>query len=279
MASRGEPDPILKWAGGKRQLVPQILGRLPRKMKTYYEPFVGGAAVFFALARETERRFERAVLSDRNKDLIALYEAIRDDVDGVIEKLSELPHSEQDYYRIRDEHRPRSKAAKAARLIYLNKTGYNGLYRVNSKGEFNVPFGRYARPKICDEPRLRAAAAVLQGVELLVEDFEVVCKRAKKGDAVYLDPPYLPVSATSSFASYHSVPFGLLEHERLARTFAQLKRRNIAALLSNSDTQDTRRLFGGFELATVQATRAINSNAKRRGPVPELLVGTEGRSA
>jgi DNA adenine methylase len=276
MASRGEPDPILKWAGGKRQLVPQILGRLPRKMKTYYEPFVGGAAVFFALAKEKEKRFERAVLSDRNKDLIALYQAIRDDLERVIEELEGMPHSETDYYRVRDA-RPRTAAKRAARLIYLNKTGYNGLYRVNSKGEFNVPFGRYARPKICDEPRLRAASAVLQGVELLVEDFEIVCKRAKKGDAVYLDPPYLPVSPTSSFASYHSVPFGLEEHERLARTFASLQRRNIAALLSNSDTRDTRRLFGEFALATVQATRAINSNAKRRGPVPELLVGTEAR--
>jgi DNA adenine methylase len=276
MASRGEPDPILKWAGGKRQLVPLILGRLPRKMKTYYEPFVGGAAVFFALAKEKEKRFERAVLSDRNTDLIALYQAIRDDLERVIEELEGMPHSEADYYRIRDA-RPRAAAKRAARLIYLNKTGYNGLYRVNSKGEFNVPFGRYARPKICDEPRLRAASEVLQGVELLVEDFEVVCKRAKKGDAVYLDPPYLPVSPTSSFASYHSVPFGLEEHERLAQTFASLQRRNVAALLSNSDTRDTRRLFGGFALATVQATRAINSNAKRRGPVPELLVGTEGR--
>jgi DNA adenine methylase len=274
MASRSEADPILKWAGGKRQLVPQILERLPRKMKTYYEPFVGGAAVFFALAKE--KRFERAVLSDRNTDLIELYRAIQSDVDAVIAELKNMPHSEADYYRIRDS-RPRSAAKRAARLIYLNKTGYNGLYRVNSKGEFNVPFGRYARPKICDEPRLRAAAEVLQGVELLVEDFEVVCQRAKAGDAVYLDPPYLPLSPTSNFSSYHSLPFGLEEHERLARTFQKLARRRVAAVLSNSDTEETRRLFGSFDLVTVQATRAINSNAKRRGPVPEILVGTAAR--
>lgn len=273
MVSRGEPAPILKWAGGKRQLVPQILERLPRKMKTYYEPFVGGAAVFFALAKEKQRRFERAVLSDKNKDLIELYQTIQSNVEAVIAALERLPYSEEDYYRIRDE-RPRSKVQRAARLIYLNKTGYNGLYRVNSKGDFNVPFGRYVNPKICDAPRLRAAAEVLKGVELVVDDFESVCQRAKKGDAVYLDPPYLPVSPTSSFASYHNAPFGLDEHERLAKAFASLKKRGVAALLSNSDTPETRRLFGKFELSTVQATRAINSNAKRRGPVSELLVGT-----
>ncbi len=230
MASRGEPDPILEWAGGKRQLVPRILGRLPRKMKTYFEPFVGGAAVFFALAKEKERRFERAVLSDRNKDLIDLYKAIQSNVDGGDRGARELaalragllPHPGR-APAVRRSGRRRGSSTST-------RPGTTGSTASTARASSTSRLGRYARPKICDEPRLRAAAAVLQGVELLVEDFEIVCKRAKKGDAVYLDPPYLPVSATSSFASYHSVPFGLDEHERLARTFTSLKRRNIAAL-------------------------------------------------
>jgi DNA adenine methylase len=270
IAARGARlGPVLKWAGGKRQLLKQILRRLPDKIGTYYEPFVGGGAVFFALS--SERRFERAVLADRNRELVEVYTVLRDDVEALIVRLERLPHSESAYYRIRAE-RPRSMLGRAARIIYLNKTGYNGLYRVNSRGEFNVPFGRYTRPKICDAERLRAAARALSGVELLVEDFETVCLRARKGDAVYLDPPYLPRSRTASFASYHSEPFGLDEHRRLANVFADLGRRRVAALLSNSDTEDTREIFSAFAVDTVSASRPINSNAARRGLVSEILV-------
>ncbi len=261
--------PVLKWAGGKRQLLEPILDRLPARIETYYEPFVGGGAVFFALAERD--RFQKAVLADRNRELVDVYRALRDDVDALIGELQSLPHSERAYYRIRAE-RPRTLVKRAARLIYLNKTGYNGLYRVNSKGEFNVPYGRYKRPNICDEKRLQSAARALAGVELLVEDFETVCKRAKKGDAVYLDPPYLPVSRTANFASYHHERFGIEEHQRLARVFGELGRRRIAALLSNSDTEETRQIFAPFAIDTVHASRAINSNASRRGPVSELLV-------
>ncbi len=272
MASRGDPGPVLKWAGGKRQLLDEILTRLPRKIATYYEPFVGGAAVFFQLAEEG--RFERAVLADQNKDLIDVYRALQSDADRVIQFLSRTPYdenSEEAYYSIRAS-RPRALAERAARIIYLNKTGYNGLYRVNSRGEFNVPFGRYAKPNICDAPRLRAAAQALRHVELKVADFEDVCAMAGKGDAVYLDPPYLPVSRTANFASYHRDPFGVDEHERLARVFGTLAKRGVSALLSNSDTKDTRKIFAEFKVDEVSAARPINSNAARRGKISEILV-------
>ena len=192
------PQPVLKWAGGKRRLVPDILAALPERIDTYYEPFLGGGAVFFALA--AARRFRRAVLSDQNPDLVCVYEASRDDVVGVIDALSGMRHSEAEYYRVRSS-RPRAAARRAARIIYLNKTGYNGLYRVNRSGHFNVPFGRYVRPKICDADNLRAVAGALQGVEVLVSDFEAVVAGARNGDAVYFDPPYVPISETASFTS------------------------------------------------------------------------------
>jgi len=279
MASREDAGPVLKWAGGKRQLLDEILRRLPQKMATYYEPFVGGAAVFFALAEQ--KRFERAVLADRNKALVEVYQALKKDVDAVIRALRKPPdaeNSEQAYYRIRAE-KPRTLAARAARIIYLNKTGYNGLYRVNSRGEFNVPFGRYAKPNICDEPRLRAAARALQNVELMVADFAEVCALAGKGDVVYLDPPYLPVSRTASFASYHSEPFGLEEHQRLAQVFGSLAKRGVWTLLSNSDTKETREIFAEFKVEAVSAARPINSNAARRGKISEILVSPRAARA
>jgi DNA adenine methylase len=263
------PQPVLKWAGGKRRLVPDILAVLPLQVETYYEPFLGGGAVFFALA--AQGRFRRAVLSDQNSDLVAVYLAVRDDVEGVIDVLRGMPHSEQDYYRIRGS-RPRTLVRRAARIIYLNKTGYNGLYRVNRAGEYNVPFGRYARPNICDADNLRAVARALQGVEIAVSDFESTVRGAQAGDAVYFDPPYVPLSATSSFTAYHREPFGWEEHLRLARVFAELSERGVRVALSNSDTPETRQLYERFECSLVQVRRPINSNAQGRGPVNELLV-------
>jgi DNA adenine methylase len=265
--------PVLKWAGGKSQLLPHILERLPEQIETYYEPFVGGGAVFFALAGK--QRFQRAVLGDRNPNLVAVYQALKQDPDGVIERLRsyQKSHSEAAYYEVRKK-KPRALVEKAARVIYLNKTGFNGLYRVNRSGEFNVPFGRYENPRILNEPRLRAVAEVLAKVEIKLADFEEICKMAKKGDAVYLDPPYLPVSTTSNFAEYHAEPFGLEEHERLAKVFDKLRKRGVCAVLSNSDTPDTRRLFDAPNLEIVAARRAINSDHTRRGPVGEILVST-----
>ncbi len=269
MTSRRPPQPVLKWAGGKRQLLPQILSHLPERIDTYYEPFVGGGAVFFALA--AEGRFRRAVISDQNADLICVYEAVRDDVEGVIAALSRMPHSEEAYYRVRSS-RPRTLARRAARVIYLNRTGYNGLYRVNRSGQFNVPYGRYKRPRICDADNLRSVSEALNQVTVRVEDFETVVRRARRGDAVYFDPPYVPVSRSASFAAYHSVPFQLDEHRRLTRTYRRLVECGVCAVLSNSDTPETRALYSELSFDVVSARRSINSNTQGRGPVRELLV-------
>lgn len=269
------PKPLLKWAGGKRQLLPHILSKLPSQMETYFEPFVGGGAVFFALA--AEQRFERAILSDQNQELICTYQAVKSNVAGVIKVLRTLPHNEEAYYRIRAQ-QPRLPERRAARMIYLNRTGYNGLYRVNRSGKFNVPFGRYVRPTICDEQRLVAVSRALQGVTLQVADFQQLVSRAKPGDAVYFDPPYVPLSPTARFAEYHKVQFGEKEHKRLAGVYESLQRRGVQVVLSNSDTPITRALFGHLCFETVQARRNINSAAHRRGPTNELLVYTEGNS-
>lgn len=269
-------EPVLKWAGGKRQLLPAILARLPQRIETYFEPFVGGGAVFFALA--AERRFRRAVLSDRNPDLVDVYLALQSEVGDVIERLKRLRarHSEEEYYRVRAA-KPRGRAGRAARFIYLNRTGFNGLYRVNRSGQFNVPFGRYVNPTILDEPRLLAVAACLRDVEISAVDFAVSCARARGRDAVYLDPPYLPRSASSSFSAYYAEPFGAEQHARLARTFAELSERGVATLLSNSDTPETRGLFGAHRVETVAARRSINSVGGGRGAISEILVSAVGR--
>lgn len=261
--------PLLKWAGGKRQLLEQICRRLPEKIDTYYEPFVGGGAVFFSLAEKG--RFRRAVLSDQNDELICTYRAVKEDVGAVIRELRKLPHSEDDYYEVRA-WKPRSAAKRAARMIYLNRTGYNGLYRVNRSGQFNVPFGRYVRPNICDEDRLRAAARAFSGVELLVSDFSRAAQKSRSGDAVYFDPPYVPVSNTAKFAEYHRIAFGDEEQQVLVHVYEELCCRGVAVVLSNSDTPRTRALYRHLCYEEVSARRNINSAADRRGPTTELLV-------
>lgn len=269
--------PILKWAGGKSRLVARIVQRLPERIDTYYEPFVGGAAVFFALA--SQGRFKRAVLGDLNRDLVDVYKGVKEDVDAVILLLEDYRrrHSRETYYETRQlDPATLELPARAARLIYLNKTGYNGLYRVNRSGQFNVPFGRYENPSICDEPRLRAAAEALRrrSVSIKVGDFEKLSQRAEAGDAVYFDPPYVPVSKTASFTNYHSASFGDEEHLRLASTFKQLTLRKVAAVLSNSGGKATQLLYrgAGIEVEKVLVARSINSKSTARGNVTELLV-------
>lgn len=268
---RSAARPFLKWAGGKTQLLPKILARLPARIDTFYEPFVGGGAVFFALARQG--RFRKATLSDRNPELVHVYQVVKSNVDDLVTELRRLErgHCREQYYEVREQ-RPRSPVRRAARLLYLNKTGYNGLYRVNRAGQFNVPFGRYERPRIVNEEVLHAASRALSSVQLSVQDFAQACRRARPGDAVYFDPPYLPVSATSNFTAYDSHPFGLEEHARLAEVFAALADRGVCAVLSNSDTRETRALFAAFRSSRVKVARAINSKGAGRGAVSELLV-------
>ena len=269
--------PFLKWAGGKRALVPEILERLPEGINTYYEPFLGGGAVFFALAARSA--FKRAVICDRNRDLIDAYLGVRDDVDGVIARLARLRHDNRTYYRLRSQDPAKlNRTQRSARIIYLNRTCYNGLYRVNRAGRFNVPFGRYKNPRILDRDNLWAVSRTLQKTSIAESrDFEALVEKAEPGDAVYFDPPYAPVSSTASFTAYDSLPFGDDEQERLAKVLRQLQRRGVYALLSNSDVPLTRRLYKRYACDSVQVHRRINSRADRRGPVSELLVRTHAR--
>lgn len=270
----GTAAPFIKWAGGKTQLLGPILAALPARIDVYYEPFIGGGAAFFALA--AQGRFARAVLADRNPDLVEAYRVVRDDVDGLVGDLR--VHQEHardpDYYygvRARDPS-GLGPVARAARLIYLNRTCYNGLYRVNRRGEFNAPFGRYANPTVCNEPLLRAASRALAPAELVVGDFADTVAAAGPGDAVYFDPPYVPISATSSFTAYDASPFREEEHRRLAGVYRACLARGAAAVLSNSDCALTRALYDGLDVQTVLATRAVNSVAARRGKISEILV-------
>jgi DNA adenine methylase len=266
------PSPFLKWAGGKGQLLRAILPRLPQHMETYYEPFVGGGAVFFALA--AQERFSEAILADRNPALAEAYRVVKSSVEELIDVLrhhAEHACSEEYYYEVRAAE-PATAVERVARLIFLNKTCFNGLYRVNRKGRFNVPFGRYKNPRVCNEVRLRAASRALARATILVCDFESAVADAGRDDAVYFDPPYVPLSASSSFTSYSADPFGAQEHERLSRVYGHLCRRGVPCVLSNSDCELTRKLYERFDVRTVSATRAINSVAGKRGAISEILV-------
>jgi len=267
--SERAPVPFLKWAGGKRQLLPQIELLLPRQIDTYFEPFLGGAALFFRLAALGS--FKRAVLADANPELVSCYQAIRDNVGAVIQALQKYRNERRRYYAVRARV-PSSQVERAARLIYLNRCGYNGLYRVNSKGEFNVPFGRYRRPMICDPQKLNAASTALQGVDIQVADFSETVASAGPKDFVYFDPPYVPLSKTSSFTGYAARQFGPLEQQRLAGLLRALGDGGVPALLSNSYSRVTRELYRDLDCRRVPARRSINSVARGRGPVEEVLV-------
>jgi DNA adenine methylase len=269
--------PVLKWAGGKARSLPHILAELPDRIETYYEPFVGGGAVFFALANQG--RFKKAVLSDRNADLINVYRGLKRDVHAVIRVLSDYRYDHDEYYKIRAlDPDGLDEFERAARLIYLNKTGYNGLYRVNSKGKFNVPFGRYKDPRFCDEENLQAAAKALRRVRLEVGDFGSICQEPERGDAVYLDPPYDPISKTANFTAYHRDAFGRTEHKKLAEAFQSLSKRDVAIVLSNSATKFTRGLYKAWHSREISVSRPINSKTSGRGAVHELLVTNRSRT-
>jgi DNA adenine methylase len=260
--------PFLKWAGGKRQLLPSLLEHAPRDPSTYFEPFVGGGALFFAL------RPKRAVLADVNERLIRTYRGVKNNVEEVIRQLEGFPHRPEFFYKLREKDIDAGTDADvAAWFIYLNKTGFNGLYRVNRDNRFNVPFGRYVNPTICDPDTLRACSAALAKAELLVEDFASVVKEARRGDFVYFDPPYVPLSVTSNFTSYTSWGFDHYGQKRLRDTARKLKKRGVRVLLSNSSAPSVRELYAeGFDITEVSATRLVNSKATARGAIVELLI-------
>ncbi len=270
-SSRALPRPFVKWAGGKTSLLPVLMMHIPDEFSTYFEPFLGGGALFFALYREGLIR--KAILSDINRELIDAYIAIRDRVEEVIELLDSFPHDKEFYYRLRGQD-PWSLdlVQRAARFIYLNKTGYNGLYRLNRRGKFNVPFGRYKNPNYRDFDNLRAVSMALRSVDIRCESFENVLVEAERGDFVYLDPPYDPVSDTANFVQYTSRGFGRDEQERLAEIFRELSNRGVKVMLSNSDTPFIRSLYDGFRIVEVRAPRFINSRASNRKDWRELLI-------
>lgn len=265
--------PFLKWAGGKRQLLPEILSRLPPSFARYHEPFVGGGAVFFALHERGLLGPKRARLADINADLVNAYQVVRDRVETLIVLLGQFRNEEDFYYEVRaQETHTLDPVQRAARLLYLNKTCFNGLFRENRQGRFNVPFGHYSDPQFLKPNDLRAASRALRGVAIEQSTFDELESQAQPGDLVYCDPPYAPVSRTASFTSYSAGGFDDSAQARLTAMVQRLGNRGVNVLLSNSSVPLTHELYRNLHVEQVYASRAINSRGDRRGKVPELLV-------
>jgi DNA adenine methylase len=267
--------PFVKWAGGKRQIAPEILRRLPASIRTYHEPFLGAGAIFFALIEEG--RVSAAILNDRNAELVTAYYAIAKDPEGVIAVLRDHKNTKEAYLAVRAQDPWKATdAARAARFIYLNRCGFNGLYRVNASGGFNVPFGKHANPTICDADNLRAVSLALAGVRarIYAGDFETTLLQhwPGAGDAVYFDPPYWPVSKTANFTGYQAGGFGPDEQRRLRDVAVRVRESGAAVLLSNADVPEVRELYRNFAIDRVEVRRAINRDASKRGPVGEVLI-------
>ncbi len=290
--------PLLKWAGGKRQLLPALRPYYPARFNRYVEPFLGSGAVFFDLLNAGRLKGRAVELVDMNPDLVGCYRTVRDDAERVIEALEALAeehrrHGDACYYDVRDRRFNPARAALgdrtgdayspalAAMLIYLNRTGFNGLFRLNRRGEFNVPAGRYAAPTVCDAANIRAVACALSadGVSLGCGPFDRTLALARRGDFIYCDPPYAPLSRTSSFASYTAAGFTAADQERLQDAVVEAAGRGAVILVSNSSAPEiekgysTRAARGaGLAVRRVPARRAINSRASHRGPVDELII-------
>jgi len=274
---------FVKWAGGKTQLLGQYRPFFPKKFERYFEPFLGSGAVFFYLRSFLEREGahkKEYILSDINPVLINGFVVVRDRVDDLIEELRvhEKKHSREHYYEVRENFNTQltpkdfPDVKNAADFIYLNKTCYNGLYRVNSQGKFNVPMGRYKRPSILQESKLRKASRLLQGVTLKAESYEKLCEKAREGDFVYLDPPYHPLSPTSNFTSYTKDSFTEEDQRALFRVFQRLAERGCILMLSNSYTLLIKSLYRDYRIEEVYAKRAISSKGDRRGAIKEVLI-------
>jgi len=268
---RSSCRPFLKWAGGKTQLLPHLVHRIPNSFNRYIEPFIGGGALFFALQPRI------SLLADCNQELINCYQVVRSDVEALIEELKIFRYEKEMYYEVREWDRradfgQMSRVKRAARLIYLNKTCFNGLYRVNSKGHFNVPFGSYTDPTIVDPENLRACSSVLQRAIIQTGNFEQILEIAETGDFVYFDPPYAPTSDTADFTSYSKDGFDDSAQELLLLVCLQLNQRGVKWMVSNSNTPIIQELYRGFKIEPIVASRAINSKASKRGAVIELLI-------
>ena len=271
------PKPFVKWAGGKRQLITSLEGHLPKKFGTYFEPFLGGGALLFHLLNQSPNL--KCNISDLNSDLILAYITIRDKVEQLVESLER--HSGKysadkiEYYYSVRESAPKNQIEKVSRLLFLNKTCFNGLYRVNSKGQFNVPLGRYTNPSIVNRENLISVSKILQSQNIAIrcQDFEAILDEAKKDDFVYFDPPYQPVSKTANFTSYTKCEFTYDDLKRLANVCQKLDKKDCKVLLSNSNTKEVKKLFSSkWKVVEVSANRAINSNSKKRTGHTELLI-------
>ena len=266
------PKPFLKWVGGKRQLILQMNDYFPKEFNKYIEPFVGGGAIFFYLLPET------AILIDVNKDLINTYNIIRNNVSELIKSLKIHKNEKDYYYEVRsqdrnpEEYNKLSDVNKASRTIYLNRCCFNGLYRVNSKGQFNVPFGKYSNPKFCDEENLVAIHKALKNVLLINDSFEKCLDFAEKDDFIYFDPPYVPISPSANFTSYTKGNFGKEDHIKLFNVYKNLDERGCKVLLSNSYSEFILDLYKDYQINILHAKRAINSDGSKRGKIKELLI-------
>ncbi len=264
-----KPKPFVKWAGGKRQIIHELVRRVPSKFSIYYEPFVGAGAFLFELM------LKKAVIGDINYELINAYLVIRDRVEDLIEDLKNHRNEKDYYYMIRSLNiETLDPVKRASRFIYLNKTCYNGLWRVNSKGKFNVPFGKYKNPKICDEENLRAVSEYLRSAEIKIacRDYRETLEPAKGGDFVYLDPPYAPVSETSNFTKYVEDGFSFRDQEELAEVFKELDRKGCYVMLSNSNTNFIKKLYKGYLIEEVSVSRYISCVAHKRKNHTELII-------
>lgn len=281
--------PFLKWVGGKRKLIPFLMELIPDNIETYYEPFVGGGAFFYAL--EENKLFKNAVINDFNKELINAYSVIKSNLSQLIYNLQLLKDSyhsgnkEEFYYIVRNNYYlvknnftgiqasvGNSATERAARFIFLNKCCFNGMYRVNKKGKFNVPFGKHANPPILQSDVLIECEKALTNTIVLNGDFEPAIANAKSGDLIMCDPPYVPISKTSNFTSYTESGFNIAEQERLSKCMKSLANNGVSVIISNSNTEIVRDLYSGLNIHEVQMARNINSDATKRSKITELVI-------
>ncbi len=269
--------PLVKWVGGKSQLLNQLESNFPKKFNTYFEPFFGGGAVFFMLSPE------KAYINDINETLVQTYATIKSNPRKVISSLKKLQkeydsRNQEDrkilFLEIRQKYNalPLGSTQRVPYLIFLNKTCYNGLYRENSKGGFNVPFGNYLKPKIVDEENLLTISKLLEHTTITNTDFKNAVRNAKKGDFIYFDPPYYPLNVTSNFTDYSGNGFTAIDQERLRDVFIELDKKGCFIMLSNSNTDFIRKLYKGYKIKEVNARRAINCKGYGRGEIKELLI-------
>ena len=266
-----ETYPIVKWVGGKRQLMFELLKNMPENYNRYFEPFIGGGALFFELQPQN------GYISDMNEELINLYSVVRDDVYELIEDLGKHEVSKEYFLEIRNIDRTEkyaelSSIERASRFIYLNRTCFNGMYRVNSQGQFNVPFGNYKNPRIVDAENLINCSKLLKNTEIYCADFSEILNKVQKGDFVYFDPPYVPLNETSSFTSYTKDGFDLDMQFKLRDVCDELDSKGVMFMLSNSVTKLVNELYSNYEIKKVFASRAINANPNGRGKITEVLV-------